>query len=273
MQVFTKFFRSSRGRSLLPRERRLCVEIGSNTWFRMPCWLLFSKKCWGLSYLCAWRRGMSLLMHSHSFLFFRLPYSKMCACLCMLLQKEVGASTHTSLQLFWLWIHYRWSLLSRRHSTTWWTVGTPTKRDFHLDALRALSVTCVLRSFKRLLLITSGNCCVSASIMPVLFFPPKGDMMTLLMKLDTLTEPQTQFYVAETVLAIDSIHKMGFIHRDIKPDNLLLDSKVCNCYLLPIFVALLARQLDWFLTPKKWLREWKWNDYRLEIITQKGAHN
>ena len=37
--------------------------------------------------------------------------------------------------------------------------------------------------------------------------------MTLLMKKDILSEDVTQFYVAETVLAIDSIHKLGFIHR------------------------------------------------------------
>lgn len=40
-----------------------------------------------------------------------------------------------------------------------------------------------------------------------------GDMMTLLMKKDTLSEECTQFYISETALAIDSIHKLGFIHR------------------------------------------------------------
>ena len=47
----------------------------------------------------------------------------------------------------------------------------------------------------------------------VMEFLPGGDMMTLLMKKDILTEEAAQFYIAETVLAIESIHKLGFIHR------------------------------------------------------------
>ncbi|XVF72028.1 hypothetical protein PTKIN_Ptkin12aG0088400 [Pterospermum kingtungense] len=57
----------------------------------------------------------------------------------------------------------------------------------------------------------------------IMEYLPGGDMMTLLMRKDTLTDDEARFYVAETVLAIESIHKHNYIHRDIKPDNLLLD--------------------------------------------------
>ncbi|XP_010247369.1 PREDICTED: serine/threonine-protein kinase 38-like [Nelumbo nucifera] len=57
----------------------------------------------------------------------------------------------------------------------------------------------------------------------IMEYLPGGDMMTLLMREDTLTESVARFYIAQSVLAIESIHKHNYIHRDIKPDNLLLD--------------------------------------------------
>ena len=51
-----------------------------------------------------------------------------------------------------------------------------------------------------------------------------GDMMSLLIKLGTFPEHLTLFYIAELVCAIESVHKMGFIHRDIKPDNILIEA-------------------------------------------------
>ena len=47
----------------------------------------------------------------------------------------------------------------------------------------------------------------------IMEYLPGGDMMTLLMRKDTLTEDESSFYVAETILAIESIHKHNYIHR------------------------------------------------------------
>ncbi|KAK7061741.1 AGC/NDR protein kinase [Favolaschia claudopus] len=57
----------------------------------------------------------------------------------------------------------------------------------------------------------------------VMEFLPGGDLMTMLIKYDTFSEDVTRFYMAECVLAIDAVHQLGFIHRDIKPDNILID--------------------------------------------------
>ncbi|KAF8369911.1 hypothetical protein HHK36_032059 [Tetracentron sinense] len=57
----------------------------------------------------------------------------------------------------------------------------------------------------------------------IMEYLPGGDVMTLLIREDTLTESVARFYIAQSVLAIESIHKHNYIHRDIKPDNLLLD--------------------------------------------------
>ena len=57
----------------------------------------------------------------------------------------------------------------------------------------------------------------------VMEFLPGGDMMNLLIKKDILTEDEARFYIAELILSIESIHKLDCIHRDIKPDNILID--------------------------------------------------
>ncbi|OHT05452.1 hypothetical protein TRFO_26794 [Tritrichomonas foetus] len=53
-------------------------------------------------------------------------------------------------------------------------------------------------------------------------FLPGGDLYSLLQNVGSLDEESTRTYVAQIVLALRSLHARGIIHRDIKPDNILI---------------------------------------------------
>ncbi|XP_061751725.1 rho-associated protein kinase 2 isoform X4 [Nerophis ophidion] len=56
----------------------------------------------------------------------------------------------------------------------------------------------------------------------VMEYMPGGDLVNLTSTYD-VPEKWAKFYTAEVVMALHAIHSMGFIHRDVKPDNMLLD--------------------------------------------------
>ena len=56
-----------------------------------------------------------------------------------------------------------------------------------------------------------------------------GDLLSLLIKFDIFPEPMAKFYMAEMVLAVEEVHQLGFIHRDVKPDNFLFTADGYFC--------------------------------------------
>lgn len=56
----------------------------------------------------------------------------------------------------------------------------------------------------------------------VMDYMPGGDLVSLMSNFD-IPEKWAKFYTMEIVLALDVIHGMGFVHRDVKPDNMLID--------------------------------------------------
>jgi protein-serine/threonine kinase len=72
-----------------------------------------------------------------------------------------------------------------------------------------------------------------------------GDLFELLRKYKKLPEKSVQFYCAEVLVALEYLHSLGYVYRDLKPENVLIDldghikladfdlAKVCDSPLKP----------------------------------------
>lgn len=59
----------------------------------------------------------------------------------------------------------------------------------------------------------------------VMEFLQGGDLIGHLLKRKRFSQQETRFYMAELLEALDTVHRCGFVHRDVKPDNVVLTAQ------------------------------------------------
>ena len=82
------------------------------------------------------------------------------------------------------------------------------------DALAAAACPFVIASYYA---FTSPDC-----VYIVMEYAPGGDLASLLAVVGALDEPAARAATADAVLALEFCHAAGVVHRDVKPDNLLV---------------------------------------------------
>ena len=50
-----------------------------------------------------------------------------------------------------------------------------------------------------------------------------GDLFNLLSKKGALTEEESKFFLAETIMGLEYLHDRGILYRDLKPENIMLN--------------------------------------------------
>ncbi|XP_048475590.1 ribosomal protein S6 kinase alpha-5-like [Rhincodon typus] len=59
----------------------------------------------------------------------------------------------------------------------------------------------------------------------ILDYVSGGELFTHLYQRDHFSEADVRIYIAETILALEHLHKLGIVYRDVKLENILLDSE------------------------------------------------
>ena len=86
---------------------------------------------------------------------------------------------------------------------------------------------------KEALMLTSGHpfittlyCCFQDKnhIFFVMEYMSGGDLLTQLEEVEVFSEERAKFYAAEIALAVQFLHQHGILHRDLKLENVLVDS-------------------------------------------------
>jgi protein-serine/threonine kinase len=65
----------------------------------------------------------------------------------------------------------------------------------------------------------------ATSLYLLMEYLPCGDLSSLLRRQGPFADRAAAFYAAELVVAIGALHELGYIHRDLKPGNILLDRR------------------------------------------------